>query len=102
MQDLKESGISSRLAFAHWMNSRTAIVKQLRFSDKALFIWMLKSTNRSFWGTERPEIYIKKHLHGDNVTAWAALIVHGYIRPFCEDDDGHVTTINKDRYITWL
>ena len=63
---------------------------------------MLRSTNRSFWGTVRPEFYNEKHLHGDNVTALGALIVHGFIRPFCEDDDGHVTTINKGRYLTSL
>jgi len=100
MQHLKENGISSRLAFAHWMNSHTTIVNELWFSDEAHFYLnaVVNKQNCRFWGTERPESYIEKPLHGEKVTAWAALSVHGVIGPFFfEGDDGHVTTVNKDR-----
>ena len=102
---LKESDISSRLSFAHWMKSHIDIVESLWFSDEAHFYLnpQINKPNCRFWGEEKPDFYIEKPFHGKKVTVWAALSVDGIEGPFFfEDDRGNVDTVNKDRYLNIL
>ncbi len=102
MQHLKETDISSRLSFAHWMISNTGIVDKLWFSDEAHFYLnaQVNKQNCRYWGSEKPKFCIEKPLHGEKVTAWAALSVDGIVGPFFfEDGEGNVDTVNTDRYL---
>lgn len=106
MQHLKETDISSRMEFAAWMKSQpNNFADTIWFSDEAHFYLnnAVNKQNCRFWGSEKPNFYLEKPLHGEKVTAWAAMSATGIIGPFfIEDHEGHVTTVNSERYIQLL
>ena len=83
MQHLKEPGIASRLGFARWMKEHIEILV-LWFSDEAHFYLnaQVNQKNCCYWGSEKPNIYIEKPLHGKKVTVWATMSATGTVGPF--------------------
>lgn len=104
-QHLKDSDISSRLAFAEWMKKRPDIADITWFSDEAHFYLnsQVNKRNCRYWGTQKPDFCLERSLHSDKVTVWAALSSSGIIGPFFfEDENGDAETINSERYLELL
>ena len=98
MQHLKDSDIESKLHFAHWMEENDQIADVIWLSDEAHFHLNaeVNKWNCRFWGSEKPDLYLEKSLHGEKVTAWAAMSSAGIIGPFFfEDESGDVATTDK-------
>ena len=105
MQHLKDSDIESRLHFAHWMKENDQIADFIWFSDEAHFHLNAQVNKRNcrFGGSEKPDLYLEKPLHGEKVTAWATMSSAGIIGPFFfEDESGDVATVNSDSYLKLL
>ena len=105
MQHLKESDIASRLRFARWMKEHIEILDVPWFSDEAHFYLnaQVNKKNCRYGGSEKPNIYIEKPLHGEKVTVWAAMSATGRVGPFFfEDEFGDVETINIEHYLNTL
>lgn len=106
MQHLKQSDIDSRLDFAHWVLEKSASFPGcIWFSDEAHFYLnnAVNKQNFRFWGTDKPNMYAEKPLHGEKVTVWAALSSSGIIGPFFFQDSEHNTvTVNSERYLRLL
>jgi hypothetical protein len=79
MQHLKDNDFSSRLSFAHWINSHNGIIDKVWFSDEAHFYPYVEvyKQNCRYWGTKKPEYMIEKPLHDERVTLCAALSFDG-------------------------
>ena len=60
-----------------------------RFLDEAHFYLnvQVNKKNCPFWVSEKTNIYIKKPLHGDKLTVWAAISAKGIICPFFVGDE---------------
>ena len=84
MQHLKDSDTESRLHFAHWMKENDQITDVIWFLDEAHFHLNAQVNKRNcrFWGSEKPDLYLEKPLHGEKVTAWAAMSSAEIIGPF--------------------
>ena len=81
-QHLKDSDIESILQFAHWMKENDENADVIWFSDEAHFYLNAQVNKRKcqFWGSEKPDLYLEKPMHGEKVT-WA-LSSTGVIGPF--------------------
>jgi hypothetical protein len=83
MQHLKQSDIESRLTFAQWIRENDIIVNDIWFSDEAHFYLngIVNKRNSSYWGSEKPNLYLEKPVHGEKITVWAAMSSKGIIGP---------------------
>ena len=100
MQHFKDSDIESRLHFAH-----DQIADVIWFSDEAHFHLNAQVNKRNcwFWGSEKPDLFLEKPLHGKTATAWTAVSSAGIIGPFFfEDESGDIATVNSDHYLRLL
>ena len=88
MQHLKDSDTESRQHFVHWMKENDQITDVIWFSDEANFHLnaQVNKSNCRFWGSEKPDLYLEKTLHGEKVTAWVAMTSAGIVGPFFFED----------------
>lgn len=71
MQHLKLGDIESHFMFAKWIkNNNTETVQNIWFSGEAHFYLngIENKRNGCYWGTEKPNLYIEKPVHGEKVT----------------------------------
>ena len=88
--------------FARWMKEHIEILDVLWFPDEAYFYLNAQINKKTcrYWGSEKPNIYIEKPLHGKKVTVWASMSATEIVGPFFFGDDfGDVETINIERYL---
>jgi hypothetical protein len=105
MQHLKQSDIESRLTFAQWIREHDNIVNDIWFSDEAHFYLngIVNKRNSRYWGSEIPNLYLEKPVHGEKITVWAAMSSKGIIGPFFfENETSKTQTVNSTRYLELL
>ncbi|GFU62062.1 putative DD41D transposase [Trichonephila clavipes] len=55
--------------------------------------------NCRIWNEANPQVYVETPLHPEKLTVWCALWAGGVIAPyFFKNDEGHIVTVNGDRY----
>ncbi|GFU96281.1 putative DD41D transposase [Trichonephila clavipes] len=72
-----------------------------RYNDEAHF-WLngyVNKQNCRIWSEANPQVYVETPLHPEKLTVWCALWAGGIIGPyFFKNDEGHIFTVNGDRY----
>jgi hypothetical protein len=97
MQHLKKNDIESRLTFAQWIREHDNIVNDIWFNR------IVNMRHSQYWGSEKPNLYLEKPVHGEKITVWAAMSSKGIIRPFFfEDETDETQTVNNTRYLELL
>ena len=74
-----KAGCISRIGWIKWSNPRCHLVFR---RGSFPFDWTGKQRNCRFWGSEKPNMYLEKPVHGEKVTVWAAMSSAGIIWPF--------------------
>jgi bifunctional N-acetylglucosamine-1-phosphate-uridyltransferase/glucosamine-1-phosphate-acetyltransferase GlmU-like protein len=84
LQHLKDSDVSQRFDITVWMTDNAEILKNVWFSDESHFYLdqKLNKQNHRHWSDVRPNIFVEKSCHAENVTVWAAINSTGIIGPF--------------------
>ncbi|GFY30993.1 DUF4817 domain-containing protein [Trichonephila clavipes] len=81
-------------------HSLQTAAEMAELSSSALLVeWLRQQTKLPHLSEANPQVYVETPLHPEKLTVWCALWAGGIIGPyFFKNDEGHIVTVNGDRY----
>ncbi|GFU95857.1 uncharacterized protein TNCV_4857811 [Trichonephila clavipes] len=83
-------------------NGRNSLRRQRNGKEDEASFWLnghVNKQNSRIWSEANPQVYVETPLHPEKLTVWCALWAGGIIGPyFFKNDEGHIVTVNDDRY----